>query len=429
MLTFRTTESLNLFGSFQTGLKSGQKSTISNLALTVSQNVQRSIQASTQDAFLRTASKNMQLAANKFSGLTNLAGQPLQTHAQTLTITDANNGVRSGNAPFTLTPEFSPDVRELRAAGSAGGDARFAVDASVDGQSSDQTAINLRQAAQVKRQMGLGAENGSLESLARDLAVFGLDFTALNESPEALVETIRQRSLDMLDRVAAEGGSVAERNRITGASSRLVNGVQSSAGVFFSVDSSNDVTVDGTVINGKAAFVVGSVVEDPLVLDLGGDGIHLSSAEDGVSFDMDGDGVRSRMGFIRGDDALLFRDTHGDGIVHDGTQLFGNTDGHANGFEKLRSYDDNGDGVIDKNDAVWDSLRVWVEKTEDGVSDVDETMTLEEAGIRSINVGYEDVREDDGQGNLLGQLGSYQRVDGSAGLAADAWFQSLGPAE
>ncbi len=129
------------------------------------------------------------------------------------------------------------------------------------------------------------------------------------------------------------------------------------------------------------------------------------------------------MGFIQGDDAFLFVDEYGDGMVHDGRQLFGNTDGHANGFEKLASYDDNADGVIDENDAIWDQLRVWVEKTEDGVSGADETMSLSEAGITSINVGYQNVREDDGKGNLIGQVGEFTRSDGSSGLAADVWLQ------
>ncbi|MCD7897114.1 MAG: hypothetical protein LUG50_10655 [Planctomycetaceae bacterium] len=51
-------------------------------------------------------------------------------------------------------------------------------------------------------------------------------------------------------------------------------------------------------------------------------------------------------------------------------------------------------------------------------------MSLKEAGITSINVGYKDVRVDDGKGNLIGQVGQFTRDDGSTGLAADAWFQT-----
>ncbi len=73
-------------------------------------------------------------------------------------------------------------------------------------------------------------------------------------------------------------------------------------------------------------------------------------------------------------------------------------------------------------------LRVWVERTGDGVSTADETMSLDEAGIKSIDLGYKNVRRDDGKGNLLGQIGAYTRTDGTSGLAADAWLQDLGQA-
>ena len=48
---------------------------------------------------------------------------------------------------------------------------------------------------------------------------------------------------------------------------------------------------------------------------------------------------------------------------------------------------------------------------------------MSEAGITSINVGYQNVREDDGKGNLIGQVGEFTRSDGSSGLAADVWLQ------
>ena len=297
----------------------------------------------------------------------------------------------------------------------------------------------MEQARQVAEQLNLGSGGAwGIESLAQDLAVFGLDLTAINRNPQELIETIRAKSLEMLDaidktRVGTEGDIEIKRRQITGASARLVNGLQSSGSfvsasmqVNSSVSSSTvGVRVDGVNVNASALVAVGNVIVDPLVFDLNGDGIDLKGAEEGVDFDMNGDGTRTTMGFIKGDDALLFIDDRGDGVVHDGRQLFGNTDGYVNGFEKLRAYDDNGDGVIDENDAIWESLRLWVEKTEDGVCDREETMSLSEAGIKSINVGYKDVREDDGKGNLIGQVGSFDRADGTSGLAADVWLQEL----
>ncbi len=409
MATISATQQANIsFLGYHANRQSGQKTTISTISASISKSI-------TQDIF---QASQRPLAARFTIAYSNGSGQPIQL-GQPLPI--------STNKLWEFQSQRIYGGEEDAEASDSSAD--FTVDSTVNGSApgdaDDQTATNLRQAAQIGNQMGIGRNDGSLESLARDLAVFGLDFTALDDTPEALIEKIRERSLSMLDELAASNGSVQERNRITGASARLVNGIQSSSGAFFSVDSSTTVTVDGTEINGDAAYKIGSVVVDPLILDLGGDGIDLSSAEEGVEFDMDGDGVKTQTGFIRGDDALLFVDEYGDGMVHDGRQLFGNTDGHANGFEKLAAHDDNGDGVIDRNDAIWDSLKVWVEKTADGVTTEGETMSLEEAGVESINVGYENVREDDGKGNLIGQTGTFTRADGTTGLAADAWLQEI----
>lgn len=299
-----------------------------------------------------------------------------------------------------------------------------------------QLATNMRQANDVAKQLNLGSgDTWGMESLAQDLAVFGLDFTAMTKDPQELAQLIKDRSQEMITdlnkrMVGTEANYNTELRKITGASARLVNGFQGSAGSVFrasmSVSSSvTSVSIDGVRVNANTIIAVGNVIVDPLVFDLNGDGIDLKGADEGVEFDMDGDGSKSTMGFIRGDDAFLFLDEYGDGVVRDGHQLFGNNDGYANGYEKLRAYDDNGDGVIDEKDAIYDQLRLWVEKTEDGVCEREETMSLREAGITSINLGYENVREDDGKGNLVGQVGSFTREDGSSGLAADVWLQEM----
>ncbi len=293
---------------------------------------------------------------------------------------------------------------------------------------------NLQQADSIGKQLNLGdGDIWGVQSLAEDLAVFGLDFASLSGDPYDLAETVRTKSREMQDDlqtryVGTEAEFFQERNRITGASARLVNGLESSAGTFLQASLSTsfsrvDVSVNGAQISGTAVIAISNVITDPLVLDLNGDGIDLKSADEGIAFDMNGDGVKTDMGFIRGDDAFLFIDSHGDGLVHDGGQLFGNSDGYANGFEKLRAYDENGDGVIDENDAIYDKLFVWQEQIENGVVDEGETMSLRQAGIRSINLGYDNVRVDDGKGNLIGQIGGFTRDDGSQGTVADVWLQ------
>ena len=308
--------------------------------------------------------------------------------------------------------------------------------------SEERLETNLKQAESIVDQLQLGADlTWAIQSLAHDLAAFDLDFSSLSNDPRKLTETIKSKSGEMLaDLEKRYSGSEAEyfqeRNRITGASARLLNGLASSAGTLIQTSmnmgasvsiSQVPVSVDDVKINGSAVVAIATVIVDPLVLDLSGNGITLKSADDGIEFDMNGDGQKTGMGFIQGETAFLFIDIYDDGLVHDGRQLFGNVDGYANGFEMLRVYDSNGDGVIDENDDIFDKLMLWMEKNENGICDAGETMTLREAGVKSISLGYENVRLDDGNGNLIGQIGGFTREDSSQGVIADVWLQEKRP--
>lgn len=92
---------------------------------------------------------------------------------------------------------------------------------------------------------------------------------------------------------------------------------------------------------------------DPLVIDLDGDGFELLSVKDGVYFDEDARGLVEKTEWVAADDALLAIDLNGDGIINDGSELFGTSTALADGrkarsgFEALAQYDLNGDGIID----------------------------------------------------------------------------------
>ncbi len=53
----------------------------------------------------------------------------------------------------------------------------------------------------------------------------------------------------------------------------------------------------------------------------------------------------------------LALDHNGDGIINDGSELFGTSSG--NGFADLAKYDEDGNGWIDENDAIWSKLKIW----------------------------------------------------------------------
>ena len=64
---------------------------------------------------------------------------------------------------------------------------------------------------------------------------------------------------------------------------------------------------------------------DPLVLDLDGDGIETVgvNATTHILFDHNNDGIKTGTGWVNGDDGLLVLDRNGNGIIDNGSELFG----------------------------------------------------------------------------------------------------------
>ncbi|MCX5834445.1 MAG: hypothetical protein NTV99_08035 [Deltaproteobacteria bacterium] len=159
--------------------------------------------------------------------------------------------------------------------------------------------------------------------------------------------------------------------------------------------------------------------QDPLFLDLDGDGIETIGPETYAFFDHDGNAFAEKTGWVAPDDGILVLDRNGDGVINSGRELFGdqtilkNGDMASGGFQALADIDDNGDGRIDAGDGAWTQLRVWRDLDSNGISGSDEFYTLEELGIRTLNTGCTDTTVTDGKGNTKVQTGSYERTDGT----------------
>jgi len=158
---------------------------------------------------------------------------------------------------------------------------------------------------------------------------------------------------------------------------------------------------------------------DPIVFDLDDDGIELSSYKQGAHFDLIGSGRAQQVAFVQGGDAFLALDRNGDGQINSGKELFGEQHGARNGYEELRRFDSNRDGVIDQKDPVFSELRLFRDNG-NGITEAGELLSLNEAGIESIQLDYREVSQSAAGGNRITQIGTYTRSDGSRGLAADA---------
>ncbi len=182
-------------------------------------------------------------------------------------------------------------------------------------------------------------------------------------------------------------------------------------------------------------FGAGKRQASPIILDLDGDGVETTKVNTGTYFDHDGNGLAESTGWVGADDGLLVRDVDGSGWIDTGAELFGNhtrlANGQmaANGFEALRDLDSianggNADGKLDASDAAFASLKVWEDADGDGYHSAGEVISLDEAGVHSINVGYTTSTATDTHGNAHSQIGSYTKADGSTATATDVWFQT-----
>jgi hypothetical protein len=150
----------------------------------------------------------------------------------------------------------------------------------------------------------------------------------------------------------------------------------------------------------------------PVILDTNGQGFQLTSAANGVLFDMQGSGQKIKVAWTAGNSGTAFLALPGsDRLADDGKELFGNftpqpSSNHRNGFAALAVYDlpqngGNGDGIIDARDKIFSSLRLWLDSNHDGVSQPEELRTLPSLGVNSISLHYHPSMYRDQYGNLF----------------------------
>jgi hypothetical protein len=154
-----------------------------------------------------------------------------------------------------------------------------------------------------------------------------------------------------------------------------------------------------------------TIGSSPIVVDVDGNGFNLTDSQGGVFFDLNHDLVAERLSWTSSgsDDAWLVLDRDRNGVVDDGTELFGNLtpqplSEEPNGFLALAVYDTedlggNEDGTIDTRDLVWRWLRLWQDLNHDGISQPSELHTCDSLGVSRFDLDFHESRRTDRYGN------------------------------
>jgi hypothetical protein len=156
--------------------------------------------------------------------------------------------------------------------------------------------------------------------------------------------------------------------------------------------------------------------ETPIVIDMEGNGLAFTNAADGVFFRTDASDQPTKRGWTQAgvDDSWLALDRNGNGMIDDGSELFGAASPQpapppgeiGNGFIALAQYDKtdqggNADGVISHSDAVFSRLLLWRDVNHNGISEASELRAFRDAGDLAFELQYKMSSFRDRHGNLF----------------------------
>lgn len=157
-------------------------------------------------------------------------------------------------------------------------------------------------------------------------------------------------------------------------------------------------------------FKVGDALIDPLVIQFQDGVVKFNQSK--TNLDLDLDGKEEEFSFVGRGSGFLTLDKNNDGIVNDGSELFGPNSG--DGFEDLKKYDNDHNGWVDENDAVFDKLRIWT-KDENGK----ETFySLKDVGIGALYLENVSTFFEFDEGNMA-KSSIFLRENGSAGVMSE----------
>ena len=151
---------------------------------------------------------------------------------------------------------------------------------------------------------------------------------------------------------------------------------------------------------------------DPLIINVGADTAKISDQK--FLFDLDADGKDEEISRLGNGSGFLALDKNNDGIINDGSELFGTKSG--DGFADLAAYDEDGNGWIDEADSVFEKLKVW-SFDENGETNL---VSLKEAGVGAVYLGNSSTQyhlrdEDNAVQAVIRKTGVFLKENGEAG--------------
>ena len=155
-----------------------------------------------------------------------------------------------------------------------------------------------------------------------------------------------------------------------------------------------------------------AIMKDPLVINFNGTAAQLT--EEKFSFDIDADGTADQISFVGPDSGFLALDKNEDGLINNGSELFGALSG--NGFSDLAQYDEDNNLFIDENDSIYNKLRIWSQDQQGN----QQLIALGAANIGAIYLTHNSTPFDinNADNEQLGKIkssGIYLTEDGSVG--------------
>ena len=167
-----------------------------------------------------------------------------------------------------------------------------------------------------------------------------------------------------------------------------------------------------TELHESVSFKAGDAKIDPLVLNFGTDVVSISDMKH--NFDLNLDGKSDEFSFVGQGSGFLALDKNKDGVINDGSELFGPSKG--NGFDELSAYDSDNNNWIDENDDIFNSLVIWT-KDESGNENL---FSLKDKNVGALYLGNANTQFDlkDSAQNTratMKESSIYLKEDGGAG--------------